>query len=314
MAMDPSSLIVLMVAAVALIAASGAFTIAFRRSGVTQREEWPEPGPAPKTARTLGATPAPEATRQERTVPAQDQTGRAAERHPGSRPVSVVEIQRIVEVSPEESGVTRRQFFNRALAGSFGAFLTILGLDALAFFWPRLSGGFGTRVDAGPVEDIRAQLAPPVTPFVVNEAWAYVVPITPEQVGTSQFNEPGLVAGGLMAMWWRCVHLGCRTPWCAPAAGFECPCHGSKYNLLGEYQAGPAPRNLDRFVVEVTPDGASHHRHRHHRPDPAGAQGHCPLPAGTILYSHMTAVRLEKLTDTPNRRTWPTTSRAGAGC
>ncbi|MEE8375427.1 MAG: hypothetical protein V3S26_03815, partial [Acidimicrobiia bacterium] len=36
-----------------------------------------------------------------------------------------------------------------------------------------------------------------------------------------------------------------------PSQGFECPCHGSKYNSVGEWFAGPAPRNLDRFVVEV---------------------------------------------------------------
>src|SRR5690606_504268 len=52
----------------------------------------------------------------------------------------------------------------------------------------------------------------------------------------------------------RCVHLGCRVPWCATSVGFECPCHGSKYNVIGEYFDGPAPRNLDRFAVEVQGD------------------------------------------------------------
>ncbi|HEU4895396.1 MAG TPA: hypothetical protein VFT85_06130, partial [Acidimicrobiia bacterium] len=33
--------------------------------------------------------------------------------------------------------------------------------------------------------------------------------------------------------------------------GFECPCHGSRYNSIGEYFGGPAPRNLDRFIVEI---------------------------------------------------------------
>jgi cytochrome b6-f complex iron-sulfur subunit len=56
-----------------------------------------------------------------------------------------------------------------------------------------------------------------------------------------------------MALFQRCVHLGCRVPWCGPSQGFECPCHGSKYNSIGEYNAGPAPRNLDRFVVELNP-------------------------------------------------------------
>ena len=58
-----------------------------------------------------------------------------------------------------------------------------------------------------------------------------------------------------MALYQRCVHLGCRVPWCGPSQGFECPCHGSKYSALGEYFAGPAPRNLDRFVVEETGAG-----------------------------------------------------------
>ena len=40
------------------------------------------------------------------------------------------------------------------------------------------------------------------------------------------------------------------SPGATTSQGFECPCHGSKYNYAGEYEAGPAPRNLDRFEVE----------------------------------------------------------------
>ena len=32
---------------------------------------------------------------------------------------------------------------------------------------------------------------------------------------------------------------------------FECPCHGSSYNRVGEKKAGPAPRGMDRFGVSV---------------------------------------------------------------
>jgi cytochrome b6-f complex iron-sulfur subunit len=58
-----------------------------------------------------------------------------------------------------------------------------------------------------------------------------------------------------MALWQRCVHLGCRVPTCPSSQGFECPCHSSKYNYHGEYEDGPAPRNLDRFVVSVDEAG-----------------------------------------------------------
>ena len=252
--MDASSLILFVVAAVVIFAASGAFAIAYRRSvGGNRREQREEPPPVrePAPGPTESVTVAAESIRLEAAHPETTQGREEAG-------VSLVVTQRVVEVSPEEAGITRRQFFNRAITATFGSYLALMGTFTLAFFWPRLTGVFGTKVDAGSVEDIKARLVQPdgsVLPFVVNDARAYVVPITPEQVEASQFDQSSLVADGLMAMWWRCVHLGCRTPWCDPSVGFECPCHGSKYNLLGEYQAGPAPRNLDRFAVEVTADG-----------------------------------------------------------
>ncbi len=34
------------------------------------------------------------------------------------------------------------------------------------------------------------------------------------------------------------------------------PCHGSKYNRVGEKKAGPAPRGLDRFYATQSGDGS----------------------------------------------------------
>jgi cytochrome b6-f complex iron-sulfur subunit len=168
--------------------------------------------------------------------------------------VSVVRETRVVEVSTEEAGVTRRQFFNRAITGTFGAFLGFFGLYSLAFLWPKLSGGFGADINAGPVTDLASQLTPSdggILPLFVPEARAYIVPAPLEL--SDEFVGKNVEAGGLMALFQRCVHLGCRVPWCGPSQGFECPCHGSKYNSIGEYFAGPAPRNLDR--LEVLLDG-----------------------------------------------------------
>jgi cytochrome b6-f complex iron-sulfur subunit len=60
-----------------------------------------------------------------------------------------------------------------------------------------------------------------------------------------------VVADGLMPLYQRCVHLGCRVPFCQQSQWFECPCHGSKYSRAGEYKLGPAPRGLDRFSITV---------------------------------------------------------------
>jgi cytochrome b6-f complex iron-sulfur subunit len=40
-------------------------------------------------------------------------------------------------------------------------------------------------------------------------------------------------------------------PQCASSQWFECPCHGSQYNQAGEKKAGPAPRGMDRFGVQI---------------------------------------------------------------
>ena len=57
---------------------------------------------------------------------------------------------------------------------------------------------------------------------------------------------------GVVALYQKCVHLGCRVPWCGSSQWYECPCHGSKYNRVGEKTVyGPAPRGLDRFNVSV---------------------------------------------------------------
>ena len=162
------------------------------------------------------------------------------------------------EISEEEAGITRRQFLTKALRISFGAFAGIQAISWLGFFWPKVSGGFGSKVDAGKVEDLKKQIFQAdgsIIPAFIPEARAYVLPFDTSKATGSQFSDGGTIADGLVALYQRCVHLGCRVPWCNSSQGFECPCHGSKYNMVGEYYAGPAPRNLDRFIVSVNVAG-----------------------------------------------------------
>ena len=49
----------------------------------------------------------------------------------------------------------------------------------------------------------------------------------------------------------RCPHLGCRVPFCESSGRFECPCHGSIFDLAGEYIKGPSPRGMDRYEVSL---------------------------------------------------------------
>ena len=185
-----------------------------------------------------------------------DETEEVIEETDGS--IKIEEKVVYEEISEEERYITRKQFLGKALGGTFGAFMGIQALAWLGFLWPKVSGGFGSKVDAGKIEDLKNQIIQAdgsVIPSFIPEARAYVLPFSESTAGDSQFTDGSTIADGLVAVYQRCVHLGCRVPWCNSSQGFECPCHGSKYNMVGEYYAGPAPRNLDRFVVNVSSAG-----------------------------------------------------------
>ncbi len=253
--MNAELLIPIGVAVVAILAIAAALTIAWRRSS---GPEW-KGNLTKETVESDRSGPIDIAVARPEPSPAVE-TVEPSEEPVEAEPVAAVAVasaQRVIEVSPEEAGVTRRTFLNRALGITFlGGFLGTQALAFLSFLWPRVTGGFGSDVRAGSVSDLLDQAFNAdgsVTPVFIPEARAYVVP-APTTIST-QYEGRGVDAGGLMALFQRCVHLGCRVPWCQPSQGFECPCHGSKYNGVGEYFAGPAPRNLDRFVVEATDAG-----------------------------------------------------------
>jgi Rieske Fe-S protein len=49
-----------------------------------------------------------------------------------------------------------------------------------------------------------------------------------------------------------CPHLGCLVNWDGRATQFICPCHGGKYDKMGNVVAGPPPRPLTRLPLKIT--------------------------------------------------------------
>ncbi|MBP7929212.1 MAG: ubiquinol-cytochrome c reductase iron-sulfur subunit [Acidimicrobiia bacterium] len=156
----------------------------------------------------------------------------------------------------EEVGVTRRQFFNRAILLLNAVGLGTLGLALIAFLDPVSSGGFGSQIDAGSEKDIKDAIESEKRPFYVPEGRFYVVEYPSTAISKAKaVYEDNIVSGmesGYVALYQKCPHLGCRVPFCLSSQWFECPCHGSKYNRVGEKRGGPAPRGMDRFPLEVT--------------------------------------------------------------
>lgn len=127
--------------------------------------------------------------------------------------------------------IERRTFLSRMWKWGFGLVAVAGAWTTWDILQPASPSGFGGLIKNGKVEAV-----PSTNVETVSEAQAYVTKAPDEEV---------------VALWWRCPHLGCRVPWCESAGEFECPCHGSRFNRLGEYRAGPSPRGMDRFAIEV---------------------------------------------------------------
>jgi cytochrome b6-f complex iron-sulfur subunit len=179
----------------------------------------------------------------------------AAEWRGGAEVVAVEDAPPPAPVYLDEHalGVTRRQFLNRGVVGAFGLALSGFGGSMLAFLWPSGSGGFGSKVNAGTIDDIKAGIADGNGFFYFAEARTWFTEYPASAIKDAEkFYSGGVLEGmkaGINALYQKCPHLGCRVPSCESSQWFECPCHGSKYNQVGEKKAGPAPRGMDRFGV-----------------------------------------------------------------
>lgn len=129
--------------------------------------------------------------------------------------------------------VNRREFLNLAWLASLGfLFVDIAGVTYL-FAMPRFKEGeFGGKFTVGKVSELPSVGSAPVK-FPKVKFWL------------SRTDE------GVKAIYTVCTHLGCLYSWSDQETKFLCPCHGSQFASDGTYLQGPAPRDLDSFVVQA---------------------------------------------------------------
>jgi cytochrome b6-f complex iron-sulfur subunit len=244
-------IVILLVAAVSVVMLAGraraASTGALSRE--TRQRDSSESAPAASSSTDL------EATGRERSDETRSSAfgGALARRRGGA----VVEYEPVDE---EEIGVSRRQFLNRGILIAVGFSLSGFGAAMLGFLWPLQGlGGFGGTVNIGKLADILSAIDTQAKPFYAAQARTYVVRYPKDNPtaldAAKKIYKPAVFKDmselGIVALYQRCVHLGCRVPFCQTSQWFECPCHGSKYNRVGEKRDGPAPRGLDRFQAVI---------------------------------------------------------------
>lgn len=105
------------------------------------------------------------------------------------------------------------------------------------------------RVTLGEVESLRRELsALPARVKYLAKQRLYLALWEPAIGKAATYPD---AAAGFLALSQRCPHLGCRIPLCESSQWFECPCHGSRFNRVGEYKYGPAPTGLARMALST---------------------------------------------------------------
>ena len=167
------------------------------------------------------------------------------------------EIETWVAPDAEALGESRRAFLNRATVTLMSASLGGFAAALIAFLWKGAEGGFGSKINAGKIDDVIGQIRSGGGFLYLPEARSWVTEYPQEAISKAEviYGKQGAVFtgmnAGVVALYQKCPHLGCRVPECSSSQWFECPCHGSQYNRVGEKKGGPAPRGMDRFGVSV---------------------------------------------------------------
>lgn len=128
--------------------------------------------------------------------------------------------------------LSRRQVLRSGMYGTVGLFMTQALIGSGVMFWPTKVTGFGAKILA-PVR--LSELRPGDPPVRVREGRFYL----------SRLED------GIIALYWKCPHLGCTVPWNEAEGQFHCPCHGSIYDRTGQNLGGPAPRPMDYMPIEI---------------------------------------------------------------
>ena len=176
--------------------------------------------------------------------------------------------------TPEE--ISRRTFMANATLAIGGIVGVVLGVPILGSLIPEGGGSKGTwsPLTAAEFASLQAATAKPVKlEFTLKSKDSYLpeqaagdyvwgIKVDPAKFMKDRTDLPAsgklpyadgtydVVNMGFVILSPICPHLGCRPIWSGDANRFQCPCHGSQFDLDGEHLAGPAPRGMDPLPLQ----------------------------------------------------------------
>ena len=121
-----------------------------------------------------------------------------------------------VPPDPETIGVTRRQFFNRSIVALMSVGLAGFGAAVIAFLWRAPKGGFGAKINVGKLDDIKAGIERATASSTCPRAAPGSPSTRPSDLPKAEkvYAAPVLngMETGIVALYQKCPHLGCRVP------------------------------------------------------------------------------------------------------
>lgn len=163
--------------------------------------------------------------------------------------------------------LSRRRFLRRSILGVWGLATAASVAGAIGMLYPNLAGQFGTPINVGKKKEFPAALPsnfkldqvgvfhrPNVKIYIVHLANGTQFLLHGHKLEdqlASEYIVKDSDGSYWIALYHRCVHLGCIVPFRDDCNSFKCPCHGSHYNVDGEWLGKPAPRSMDRFALSL---------------------------------------------------------------
>lgn len=132
------------------------------------------------------------------------------------------------DIDKNKKGLSRRKFLQRMILAIFSIEIAYLLFDYLKN--KTTDNSTNSWMSIGSIDNYEMGMHP---------------------ISKGKFYLYKLADGGIMAISYKCSHLGCAININKDDNGFECPCHASHFNQYGEVKSPPATRPLDIFPIEI---------------------------------------------------------------
>jgi menaquinol-cytochrome c reductase iron-sulfur subunit len=147
----------------------------------------------------------------------------------------------------QDSTVNRRQFLSRFILAAAGTVAAALAVPLIGYF---LSPTLKKKRQEVRIPLIATSDVPINTPIfvtyqeTVQDGWVKGT----ESMGAWVLTKEGKT---FVVFDPHCTHLNCLFAWNPGLKTFQCPCHGSVFDIDGKVLAGPAPRPLDHMQFTI---------------------------------------------------------------